>query len=378
MAQKKTAQKNLKTILKASVLISLGGLLMANKECQQQPASSGRQLKKNVRILGVEASSFLDNGGFKFSEVAKGNFSGILYESNYFNERNIYPNWKTNPTTSGSTGIQKAVAFQQKMNDDTLVQLKQWYPNLKSSDLGLQSEAACLIGRPQHFLHVKINSLEAHSGGGLTLGFSPNGVTLPVTGSVSIDRMQMNGSAMAMDPWSTETVGAHNDNFMKKDIKFQLGVPLGAFNFGLNFYRTTGMEETVIGTLRKLVTGLADQLLKKDMQKWSTRVVLSRDNKVTLLGGDELNIKVGDEFEVVNEVYDWMGEPCGDGSVMIGSTPVTQKPWIVKVYSVGKQMSIADVISPVDENQTISVGALVRVHKLVSDQATSSDNTKTK
>lgn len=371
-------QKNFKRIIKASVLISLGGLLMANKECQQQPTASGRQLKKNVRILGVEASSFLDNSGFKFSEVAKSNFSGVLYESNFFNERNVYPNWKTNPTVSGNASIQKASAIQQKMNNDTILQLKQWYPNLKTSDLGLESEAACLIGRPQHFLHVKINSLEAHSGGGLTLGFNPNGVSLPVSGSVSIDRMQMNGSAVAMDPWSTEIVGAHNDNFMKKDIKFQLGIPLGAINFGLNFYRTTGMEETTLGTLRKLVTGLADQLLKKDMQKWATRVVLSRDDKVTLLGGDELNIKVGDEFEVVNEVYDWRGQPCGDGSTLIGSVPVTQKPWIVKVYAVGKQMSIAEVVGGVREDQTISVGALVRVHKLASDQAASTDTSKAK
>ena len=152
--------KKFKLVLKATTAIALGGLLMANQKCEKEQAPQARQLKKNVRVVGMHASSFLDNSGFNFSEVAQNQLSGVFFEDNNFFERNVYPNNIMRSTTSGV--FQKTV-----VSDQSQVQLKQWFPQMKSTDVQLTKDSACLISRPQHYLYGKINSLEAYSGASL-------------------------------------------------------------------------------------------------------------------------------------------------------------------------------------------------------------------
>ena len=71
-----------KQITRMLSCILLAGLLMGNEKCEQQPEA--RRLKKNVKIIGIEASNFLDTPFFSFSEVAQSQLSGVLFQSNYF------------------------------------------------------------------------------------------------------------------------------------------------------------------------------------------------------------------------------------------------------------------------------------------------------
>ena len=98
-------------------------------------------------------------------------------------------------------------------------------------------------------------------------------------------------------------------------------------------------------------------------QQWKSRVVISSDNYIGILGGDELGIKVGDQFVIENENHSWLGEPCGPESILIASIATTIKPWIVEVDRIGTGLSRAKVLNE-NENESIRIGAAVKIYKL--------------
>ena len=354
--------KKTKLIFKTTAMVVLGGLLMANQKCEQQPVAQQRQLKKNVKVIAMSASSFLDNSGFKFSEVAQNQLSGVFFDDNNFFERNIYPA-TTLRSAGGSLSFQKT-----SLSDQSQVQLKQWFPQMKSTDIQLTKDSACLISRPQHYLYGKINSLEAYSGASLQFGFNQSMVQVPVSANIKLDKMRMDLSMHAFDPWTQQNMASVNTESFKKDYAVGFGIDLGIIHIGPQFYRTTGMAEVTLNGLKNAVKGIAEKLKSLQRQEWQTRVMVSRDNYVVIVGGAELGLKKGDQLKVENEVHDWIGEPCGESSVLSGSTSVTSTPWIVEIEDAGNLMSKAKVLN-VDENQTIEVGALVRVHKFAEEVA---------
>lgn len=347
---------NGKKLLSIATLMSLGLLTMANEKCKQEPAKA-RQLKKNVQVLKVEASSFLDNAGFNFSEVAQSQFSGVIFEEESMFERNVYP--KLDQTSQGSsTGLQKA-----SVDDKQMVQLKTWFPTMKSTEVQLSRDSSCLVSRPQHLLYGKINSLEAYSGMSLQFGFNQTAVQVPLSGKFKMDKMRMDLSFHAYDPWSSQQMAATNSAVLKTDYSAGFGIDLGFIHIGPEFYRVTGMAETVLKGLKQSIKDISAKLKSLERQEWHSRVLISRDNYVVIVGGAELGLKKGDRLKVENEVHDWMGEPCGEGSVLLGSVSVTNDPWIIEVEDAGNLMTKARVLNP-REDDSIEVGALTRISQL--------------
>lgn len=347
-------------ILKSVSMVALGGMLMANQKCEKAPPEA-RQLKKNIRVVGMQASKFMDNSGFNFSEVAQNQLSGVFFESNHFFERNTYPNF-TNQTYNVQNSIQKA-----SLSEASQIQLKNWFPTAKASDIELTKESSCLVTRPQHLLFGKINSLEAYSGASLQFGFN-SAVQIPVSANFKMDKMRMDLSMHAFDPWTQQNMASVNSEVFKKDYAVGFGIDLGIIHIGPQFYRTTGMAEIVLKGLQTAVKDIANKLLSLQRQEWQSRVMVSRDNYVVIVGGAELGLKKGDRLKIENEVHDWMGAPCSETGILTGSTSVTSKPWIVEIEDAGNLMSKAKVLN-VDENQSIEVGALVRVDSLIADAA---------
>ncbi|MES2801609.1 MAG: hypothetical protein V4654_03875 [Bdellovibrionota bacterium] len=347
---------NGRKLLSVATLMSLALLTMANQKCKEEPVKV-RQLKKNVQVLKVEASSFLDNSGFNFSEVAQSQFSGVIFEEESMFERNVYP--KPEQTTEGmSTGLQKA-----SVEDKQITQLKTWFPTMKSSEVQLSRDSSCLVSRPQHLLYGKINSLEAYSGMALQFGFNSTTVQIPLTAKFKMDKMRMDLSFHAYDPWSSQQMAAVNSEVIKKDYSAGFGIDLGVIHIGPEFYRVTGMAETVLKGLKQSIQDISAKLKSLDRQEWHTRILISRDNYVVIVGGAELGLKKGDRLKVENEVHDWMGEPCGEGSVLLGSVSVTNDPWIIEIEDAGNLMAKARVLNP-REDDSIEVGALTRISQL--------------
>lgn len=360
----------LKKATQSVAFVTLGMMLMANKKCEQQPEA--RQLKRNVKVVGMSASSFLDNSGFNFSEVAQSQLSGVFFESNQFFERNTYPTYSDQevfPVVTADASSHK-LAVVQSVNEKTEVQLKSWFPEITQQDFsGLSRKSSCLISRPQHLIQGKINALEAFGGGQLKFGFNVSSIQLPVSAKFALDKMRMDLSMHATDPWSLQKMAAVNSEVFKNDYKVGFGIDLGFISIGPEFYRATGMAEVTLKGLKNVVKDTYNKLATLPRQEWQTRVLLSRDNYVVIVGGAELGLKKGDKLKVENEVHDWLGEPCGESSILLGSTSVTSKPWIIEVEDAGNLMSKARILN-VDENTTIDVGALVRVEQLYIDPVT--------
>jgi len=361
---------NKKNLVATCSVIALSGLLMGNQQCQQQPESV-RQLKKNVKVISIEASSFLNNSGFNFSEVAQSQLSGVLFEDKSFFERNTYPKAEGQlvplPGLVGKTlQYEKTSAA---VSEKAILQLKTWFPTMKASEVDLTKESSCLVSRPQHLLFGKINALEAYSGSSLQFGFNQALVQVPVSAKFKMDKMRMDLSFSAIDPWTMQKIAAVNTEVFKKDYSAGFGIDLGIIHIGPEFYRVTGMAEVTLNGLKKSVKSLAQALLGLQRQEWQTRVLLSRDNYVVIVGGAELGLKKGDQLKIENEVHDWMGQPCSESGVLLGSVSVTAEPWIVEIEDAGNLMAKAKVLNP-REDESIEVGALTRVHKLYVDPQT--------
>lgn len=346
-----------KQLLKISLMIACLNFFMSATKCEKQAEEPARELKKNVRIMEMNAPSFLDNSGFNFSETAQSQMSGVLFEKNYFFERNVYPDpYAVDSLGRSSLGISKT----------SMEQVQRWFPEIKKQDIALSQDSSCLMTRPQHFIAGKINAFEAYGGGGIQFGFSEAAIKLPVSVNFKLDKMRMDLSFKAYDPWTQQMVSAVNDEAIKTDYSASVGVDVGWFHIGPSFYRTTGLAEVTLKGLQSGITKLAQKLLSTTNEDWSSRIMLSRDNYVLILGGSELGIKNGDQFKIYNQVHNWIGSPCGESSILNGSTIVsdTQDPWIVVVEDAGNLMSKARVLNP-KENSSIHAGALVKLHQFV-------------
>lgn len=360
--------KQSEKIIKASILLVLSTFMMGATKCEQ-PVAGSRVLKKNVKILDISASSFLDNSNFSFSEVARSQYGGVIFENKNFYERNVYP---TLDEVSGASdqrffGVQKTLAA----DSITVTQMKTWFPTMKTREISLDRDSSCFMTRPQHYIKGKINSLEAHSGGSLQFGFSEAFAQIPISAHFSLDRMRMDLSFHVIDPWTYETVDSKNVEALKSDYKVGVGIDFGGiFHIGPEFYRTTGMAEVTLKGLKEGTAKIANSLLANPGEVWATRIMYSRDNYVAILGGTELGLKKGDRLKVYNEAHTWRGEPCGESSVLAGSLIVSDvsDPWIIEIEEPGKLMSRAKVLN-IKENESINTGALVRMHQFAEDIA---------
>lgn len=366
-----------KTIIKGLSIVVLASVTMANKKCEEAPP---RQLKRNIKVVGMEASKFMDSPEFSFSEVAQSQLSGVFFENEQFFERNTYPVVSEEEGLAvQSNGLQKIAVVNNEVQSKTVAQLKTWFPEMKTEEVqdqsGFSRKSSCLVSRPQHLLQGKINSLEALGGGALQFGFNMGSSQTPLGLNFKIDLMRMDLSMNAFDPWSGQQMAAVNSKVIKKDYGAGLDLSYNGIGIGLNFYRDSGMAETTLKGLRTLVSDTYNNLAALPRQEWQTRVLLSRDNYVVIVGGAELGLKKGDRLKVENEIHDWQGEPCGQDSVLLGSTSVTSNPWIIEVEDAGNLMSKAKVLN-IDENSSIDVGALVRIDKLYVEPTTISKKKK--
>lgn len=358
------------TLLNISVGVVSVVFMMGNTQCEQQ-VSFNSPLKKNVRVIGVGATSMLDASGFNFTEVATNQFSGVLFDTNHFYERTEYPELTEVQQNISvvQNGIKKMSVVSKptlRLNATAVEKLKSWFPMAKTEEVQLNRDNWCFITRPQHYLVGKMNALEAYAGGKLQFGFSQTAtpVSVPISGKFSLDLMRMDLSFMAYDPWTQQNVSSVNTSAFKKDYAFGFGIDMGIIHLGPEFYRTTGLAEVTLKGLTNGVTTLAKDLYDRG-EEWKSHVMISRDNYVVIVGGKELGLKAGDQFAIYNKTNTWRGEPCGDSSILTGSVSVSdiKDPWIVEIEEADTLMSKARVLN-VKEDQTIDVGAEVKIFKL--------------
>jgi hypothetical protein len=354
--------------IKILSLSCLAFLLLANQQCELPQEQ--RPLKKNIQVVGMHVSSFLDQTGFNFSEVANSQLSGVLFDDHYFFERTLYPqiNTMNHLLDSNTRTIAKL-----NLGDQSQIQIKKWFPLIKTTAIDLSPESSCLITKPQHYLYGKMNTLEASGGGQVQFGFNLSGVQLPVNAKIKIDRMTMDMGMTAFDPWTQQAMGSVNSFASKTDYKVGFGLDLGIIHIGPEFYKVTGLAELTLKTLRNALKSLASKLNSIQRQEWQSRILLHDSEYVVILGGAELGLHRGDILKVENEIHHWIGTPCGESSVLAGSVSATTEPLYIQIEDAGNLMSKAKILNASSEFPQINVGALVRPYKLLTENEIQSE-----
>lgn len=356
-------QNLLKNVLKAGVLCSAAGMMMGNQSCQEQPVAQ-RELKRIIEMGKIMAPAITlpQGGSFDFQYVANQQVYAVLQNSEHFALRYGTP---VVPVTTNSL---EAKALNISRNDQ--VMMKASALNNGIAEKPQYSKAAeCLINLPNARIGGSVNAFEMIGGAGVQIGYNAAG-PIDVSGltglGFNIEWAQLDLSMMATHPLTAGLLSAANVTSKQTKTKVNFTLNVGAFSVGPSAYYQTPLASVTKNALISGVKGLYDGLKAKE--EWYSRVLMDHDSHLVILGGTNVGAKVGDQFNIYNEIYYWEGDPCNSKYYggAAGNTPVAT----IEIDSVGDEISFGKVISQGDENPVL--GAKVKILKLVSDTAAKS------
>lgn len=339
-----------KILIKGAMMLPLAGLLMGNQSCEQKP-QTGRQLRKIVEFgkISSPAIRLPDGSAFDFQFVANQQAYGVLMASEGFALRYAPP--VVSASASGIEFNRMSVGDQQLMSKLGKID--------GNGIVNWSTTASCMVNMPAARIYGSVNSFEMIGGGGLTVGFTPAGSSTITSAALGfqLEFAQMDLSMQAVRPLTNTLMSAVNVNTKQTKTKVNLAISFGMFSLGPNFYYSTPLANVTKNGLTTAVTALKADLDKSE--EWSTRVLANHDSHLTIIGGTNVNLEVGDQLNVYNEMYYWDGEPCN--STYRGGA-ATAPVAVIQIESVGDEISIGKVISQTDENAVI--GAKVKLKQL--------------
>ena len=342
----------LKILPKALLTLPFAGLLMGNSSCQQSASAPPvRALKKIIDIGTISASNLQIPGGgtFDFASVAEQEDYVAFSASDGFAMRYLPPLSTVNPSPASSLKMS---------NKDMSIVMAASAKASSSLGSHWSTEASCMVNLPMAQMHTAVNSFEMVGGGGVTIGYNANGVQAPAVGSLNfqLQSAQLDLSMIATQPLSQAVLGAINVTADQTKTNLSATINLGLFSIGPNYWYQTPLSTVTMNALNKGVAAVKAALTKEE---WYTRVLENDDFSLTIIGGDNVNLQLGDEVAVFNDAYYWSGTPCA--STYVGGA--AQNPVaVIKIIAVGDTISVGQVIMRTDENAV--VGAKARLYKL--------------
>lgn len=364
-------------------------LMMGNqKSCQQQAVVQPRQLKKIVGLEKITSKpvNLGAAGSFDFEFVVNQQIYTVLQETDKFTFRIQAP--VSSPSTVSVLGAnqkitQVPVAGGLNFSEKSQYFINQWVTQARETSskpvfvANESKEAWCMVNDPQVKINGAVNSFELIGGGGLSLGFTPTGdknVSLNAA-SFNVDVFQLDLSLQGYNPRSRTVLGSSNVTSNQTKTKVSFGLNLGSFTLGPSFYYSLPLSKVTKNALNKAVDGLSAGL---DQVPWYTRVLANKDEEVIIVGGTNVNLKVGDVVSIWNAVYNWDGEPCNSNLLYdgIAKTPIAKGV----VNWVDSELSVVSFTEPPPDYENVQIGARVRLEQRVEDiatkQASASGNTQ--
>lgn len=359
-------QKTMKNLVKSAVLLSTAGLMMGNQSCEQQPVQQ-RELKRIVEMGKITAPAITlpQGGAFDFQYVANQQVYAVLQNSEHFALRYAPPVIDVPTTSVAADGDSKY--FNVTTNDK--VMMKAFEANSGMSEKPQYSkDAECLINLPNARIAGSVNAFEMIGGAGVQIGFNAAG-PIDVSGltglGFSIEWAQLALSLMATHPLTNGLLAAGNVSSKQTKTKVNFTLDVGAFSVGPSAYYQTPLAKVTESALGKGVDAIYSGL--KSKEEWYSRVLMDHDSHLVILGGTNVNAKVGDQFNIYNELYYWEGDPCNSKYYGGGAaTPVAT----IELDWVGDEISRGKVVTQTDENPVL--GAKVKILKLAPDTAVKS------
>ncbi|MGZ3745307.1 MAG: hypothetical protein ACXWRE_05890 [Pseudobdellovibrionaceae bacterium] len=354
-------QKILKTALKTGTLLSIAGLMMGNQSCQEAPAA--RELKRIVEMGKITSPSIALPGGgsFDFQYVANQQVYSVLQNSEHFALRYAPPVGDV-PTTTPASVDSKVL----NVSSNDQVMMKAFAANAGVAEKPQYSTTAeCLINLPNARIGGSVNAFEMIGGAAVQIGFNAAG-PLDISGlnglGFSIEWAQLALSMMATHPLTNGLLAAANISSEQTKTKVHFTFEVGPFMVGPSAYYQTPLAKV---TEKALISG-ADAIYKgiKEKEEWYSRVLMDHDTHLVILGGANVNAKVGDQFNIYNELYYWEGDPCNSKYYGGGAaSPVAT----IELDWVGDEVSRGKVLTQSDENPVL--GAKVKILKLAPEPA---------
>lgn len=340
--------------IKALALSPLAFLLMGNQSCQQMQTARA-PLKKLIEVTPLSSPTIVVPGvtEFDLGLVANQQLEGALLRHEAFSLKAL-------PRVAPAS---MAWDLGRSLSTPDVEMFRQARLSGGAAQPGYDwsTEASCMVNLPMARLGGAVNSFEILGGSGISLGFFPGGIHTGggLSGDVNfqVESAQMALSMKAWRPLSGNTMAAVNVTAHQTKTSLGFGLNLGMFRLGPSFFYETPLATVTLTALSRAVRSLQDSL---SIEPWFTRVLANHDTELTIIGGRNLGLQVGDLLSVYNERYYWQGLPC-ESQYYGGAAkePVA----IIQIESVGDEISLARIIEGTDERPVI--GAKVSVKQLV-------------
>ncbi len=373
-------------------------------------AQTARYIKMRAHVGNIKAQPVtLPNGEVvDFPYVANALFYSQVFAHGYFEQSNfleeVLEETEKPPTVIGGELSNKPLMTTESSDDVAL--LKQYGMGLKPTSeyaqalgsLGQQKAGEeepsnpfkvprCQYNQPPIKLRGQVVSYEASFGGGITVGYNPQGsIKVPgnASGSINLESNRLDMQFDAIDPLFSRTnqdaliasVPVKKNTYkINAAVQFDIGIPIG-----INFFFKSSIVKTIRDSMTKGLDTVIAELLKQvgvwDKKKtgswkeiWESRVIDSpkladNDDYVAIAGGKRAYVQIGDQFRIKNMFWDWAGKPCESrlGASTMASAHFGEA--LGTVIEVGNYVAILK-IQPINGNEkSILPGAYVTIEKL--------------
>jgi hypothetical protein len=349
---------NSKNLVQLCSLVLIAGLSMGNQSCEQAQLQN-RQLKKIIEVGHIQSQTLVlpDGSRFDFQFVVNQQIYSVLYANKEFAFRYQTPIQGLGTSLGGI----ESTRINLTENDQGVLRKLGLGSLAESGGVRFSKEAQCMMNMPQAKIAGSVNSFELIGGGGLTLGFNSAGpVSSPGLSSLGfqVKVSQLAMSMRALSPMTSNVMGALDITSKQTQTAVNFNLLFGQLSLGPSFFFQTPLAKVTAKALTKGVAGLKTQL---EAYPWQSRVLMDHENLITIIGGINVGLQIGDQVAIYNKVYYWDGEPCASKLLYEGGlspTPVA----IIEIQEVADEISLGRPISETGEPRY--PGALVQIHKL--------------
>lgn len=333
---------------------------MAHAKSKKTPAPTPpppRVLKRIVEVGQITAPPIKvqSNLVFDFQFVANAQMYQVMANNTSFAVNFIQPQFLGDGTPAGMNAIDRKY-------------YKVWRKNSvdDGKHLNTSIESLCMRYSPMFKVSGVVKSFEATDNNSFSFGFSPAG-SFDVAGidvNFKLKKSSLDVAVYALPAMSRVSERLYAENSAQETQKekgWGISLNLGKFRLGPQFYHSTPLAQVTEKAFRKAITGLEQKVNALPHMTWFTRVVDIMDPHIIIMGGSDINIKVGDTFNVYNEETIWSGKACE--SAIIGSFKQSEPTAVIKIVDVADSIARGLIV---EQSRTYDpvVGARVEIKQL--------------
>ena len=227
----------------------------------------------------------------------------------------------------------------------------------------------CIDQSPEIRLSGNVIAFELIAGGGVHAGYPGGGSPLPIGGSLNLDNTRLSVTLQSEDPLTQKPMAI--DEGHASEVKLDFSFDYMGF-VGLDFFFKTPLFSVVTNAFQESIDNLVTtHMARMNVQKWTEvwqskvifdSVIADGDTHIALRGGWRANIRKGDQFNVYNMHYKWVGKECESPLDYSIASPFESIAEVV-VVEAGQDVAVARVIKASQDYQ-VSPGAIVKIKTL--------------